>query len=145
MAFDLQYMMASSDAGVFAMSGDTGDSSAAHPQDAGTFPRFIRELVKERGQLTLPDAISRITSLPAERLGLAGKGNISVGADADLVIFDLEKLRDNAVYPNTGHSDTPPTGISHVIIGGSTAIHDNTVFRADLGKVIRKPNETWKY
>ena len=127
------------------MAGDDGDSSAAHPQDAGTFPRFIRELVVERGQLTLPDAVSRVTAIPAERFGLANKGKIAVGADADLVIFDLDKLRDNAVYPNLGRGDAPPDGIIRVLVAGETAIQNNALIRADLGKTLRYPNEAWKY
>jgi N-acyl-D-amino-acid deacylase len=144
LAFTLPYMMVSSDAGVFALSGGD-DTSAAHPQDAGTFPRFLREMVRERAELSLPDAISRITSLPAERFGLSGKGKIAVGADADLVVFDLARIRDNAVYPNVGRGDAPPDGVSHVLVGGDIAICENEVVRADLGKVVRTPNEAWRY
>jgi N-acyl-D-amino-acid deacylase len=144
LAFTLPYMMCSSDAGVFAMTGGD-DTSSAHPQDAGTFPRFLRELVRERAELTLPDAVSRITSQPAKRLGLSRKGEIAVGADADLVVFDLARLRDNAVYPNVGRGDAPPDGISHVIVGGELAIRDNEVVCDGAGKAIRVENSEWSW
>jgi N-acyl-D-amino-acid deacylase len=116
MAFELPYMMVSSDAGVGeALSGDVNNG---HPQDAATFPRFIRELVLERKQLTLPDAIARITLLPAERLGLRSNGKLTNGADADLVVFDLAKIREKADFPHIGSPSEPPDGINAVIVGG---------------------------
>lgn len=141
MAFQLPYMMASSDAGV----NQTDDTSKGHPQDAGTFPRFIREMVKERAQCTLVDAISRITCLPARRLGLSRKGRIAVDSDGDLVVFDLEALTDQAEFPNEGRPDLPPAGIEAVIVGGKPAVRNGEILDATAGRAIAADNEKWRF
>lgn len=141
MAFDLPYMMVSSDAGV----NQTGDPSCGHPQDAGTFPRFLARTVRETGRLTLVDAIRRITILPAERMGLSTKGRIRVGCDADLVIFDPDTVRDCARFPHEGACDAPPDGIHSVIVNGRIAVRGNGITNHDAGKMITFPMEEWRY
>lgn len=59
-----------------------------HPRVYGTFPRVLESYVRERHVLTLPEAVCKMTRLPADRLGLVRKGRIEVGADADLCLFD---------------------------------------------------------
>jgi N-acyl-D-amino-acid deacylase len=141
MAFDLPYMMVSSDAGV-----NSGtDTSKCHPQDAGTFPRFLRRLVRETNRLTLVDAVRRVTVLPAERMKLTKKGRIAAGCDADLTVFDINRVKDNAVFPNEGKSDAAPEGIYAVIVGGKIAISDNRTVCVNAGSAIPSPSDKWSF
>ncbi|MDR2042975.1 MAG: amidohydrolase family protein [Clostridium sp.] len=119
LAFELPYMMCSSDAGVAEMTG--GHAQDAHPQDAGTFPRFLRKLVRESARLSLPDAIRRITLLPALRMGFVRKGRMEPGCDADITVFDLDAIADNACFPHEGDPCAVPSGIQSVIIHGKIA------------------------
>ncbi|MCL2580383.1 MAG: amidohydrolase family protein [Oscillospiraceae bacterium] len=141
MAYDLPYMMCSSDAGI---SGLIGIEEVIHPQDTTTFPKFIREVVVENGQLTLVDAISRITSIPAERMGLDQKGRLTPGMDADVVVFDLEKLRGRGEFAHIGNPAATPEGIKAVIVNGKIAIRDDKIECTTAGKVLRAPNIPWK-
>lgn len=141
MAFDLPYMMVSSDGGV----NKTGDTSQGHPQDAGTFPRFLNQLVRETGRLTLPDAIRRITILPAERMGLSKKGRICIGNDADLTIFDPQKIIDRSKFAHEGRCDALPDGISYVLIGGEVAVDHKKIQCSNAGKSLKNPCGVWSY
>ncbi|MEQ8802638.1 MAG: D-aminoacylase, partial [Haliea sp.] len=86
-----------------------------HPRSYGTFPRIIAEYVRERGVLTLPDAIRKMTSWPASRMGLHDRGVIREGLWADVVIFDYEDIKDNASWE---HPTAYPTGIDYVLVNG---------------------------
>ncbi|MDR2105882.1 MAG: amidohydrolase family protein, partial [Coriobacteriales bacterium] len=130
LAFTLPYMMASSDAGV----NRSGDASQGHPQDTGTFPRFLRTLVRERSQLSMNDAIRRITLLPAQRLGLPAKGRLGVGCDADLVVFDPLTISDTSAFPPKGRVDAPCRGIHAVVMGGAISVLDNELVCGHLGR-----------
>lgn len=106
-----------------------------HPRGSGTFPKLIREYVLERKLLTLEGAIEKITALPAERMGLQGKGSLKPGSDADITIFDLNKIKDGASY---GNPTAPPEGIEYVIINGKTALKKGEIINPSLGRAIRK-------
>jgi N-acyl-D-amino-acid deacylase len=69
-----------------------------HPRGAGTFPRVLGRFVREQQWLSLPEAIRKMTSLPAARLGLADRGRIAVGAKADLVLFDPATIVDRSTF-----------------------------------------------
>lgn len=69
-----------------------------HPRGAGTFPRVLGRFVREQHWLSLPEAIRKMTSLPATRLGLADRGRIAVGAKADLVLFDPATIVDRSTF-----------------------------------------------
>ena len=105
-----------------------------HPRGAGGFPRFLAEYVRG-GTLTLYEAVEKMTAMPARRLGLKNKGNLSVGSDGDLVIFDPETIRDRATFeaPNL-----PPEGIDYVLIGGEVACGHGQILRSRLGKPMRR-------
>ncbi|MEA5152249.1 MAG: amidohydrolase family protein [Oscillospiraceae bacterium] len=105
-----------------------------HPRAAGAFPRLLAGFVRQ-GKLPLYDAIARMTAMPAKKLGLDTKGRLNVGADADIVIFDAEKIADAATFAEpTLH----PAGIDYVLIGGETAMERGETLRRDLGRAVRK-------
>ena len=85
------------------------------PRSAGAFPRVLGRLVREQGWMTLPEAIRKMTSLPAARLGLRDRGAIGVGMRADLVLFDPATVIDRADFEN---SQMLPVGIRTVWVNG---------------------------
>jgi N-acyl-D-amino-acid deacylase len=90
------WVMVGSDASIRAPEGVLS-MDHPHPRAYGTFPRFLR-LVQDEKLMTLPEAIRRITSLPADAFGLQGRGRIAEGAFADLVLFDPAAMRDRATF-----------------------------------------------
>jgi N-acyl-D-amino-acid deacylase len=92
-----------------------GGVAALHPRGAGTFPRVLGLYVRERHWLTLPEAIRKMTSLPAQRLGWKDRGVIREGAFADLVVFNPDTIIDRSTYANPA---ALPTGIERVFVNG---------------------------
>ena len=109
------------------------DHGQGHPRAAGAFPRLIASYVRT-GKLGLYDAVARMTAVPAERLGLENKGRLSVGADADIVIFDPERIADRATF---SEPLLAPVGIDYVLIGGEIAAKDGRVVNGRLGRAVR--------
>ena len=105
-----------------------------HPRAAGTFPRLIAEFAR-KGKITLTDAITRMTAMPANRLGLISKGRLNAGADADIAVFDPDKIADCATF---AQPVLPPVGIDYVLIGGEIAAKDCRAVNDRLGRSIRK-------
>ncbi len=105
-----------------------------HPRASGSFPRFLAEFVR-KGTLSLYDAVEKMTAQPASRLGLSNKGRLNVGADADITIFDFEKVKDNATFSSP---ILPPQGIDYVLIDGQLAAKDCRIIRNNCGKAVRK-------
>lgn len=106
-----------------------------HPRGSGTFPKLIRDYVVEKKLLTLNDALEKITWMPAQRMGLFGKGSLKAGSDADITIFDLNKIKDNATYQE---SRKQPDGIEYVVINGGIALKHGEIVNKGFGKAIRK-------
>ena len=90
-----------------------------HPRNYGTFPRFLGHYVRDQKILTLPEAIRKITFMPAAKLGLRDRGVIKEGYFADLVIFDPEKISDRATYTDP---EQYPVGIDYVIVNGTIVL-----------------------
>ena len=109
-------------------------SGQGHPRAAGAFPRLYAEFVRP-GKLDLYKAVSMMTSEPAAKMGLASKGRLNVGADADVVIFDLETIQDGGTF---SEPILAPKGIDYVFIGGEIAAKDCQVVCSTLGKAVRK-------
>lgn len=96
--------------------------ASGSPEIAGTFPRLIGRYVRQDRELTLMEAIRKITILPAKRFGLTQIGSIEVGKNADIVIFDYDTIIDRADYVNAGRPDEPPLGIDYVIVNGCVVV-----------------------
>jgi len=139
-AFDLPYMMVSSDAG----SNKTENPSLGHPEDAGTFPSFFRKLVREQGRLTLVDAIRRCTYLPAKKFGLKNKGRMKIGSDADIVIFDSQTILDNSGFSIEGKTNEPPNGIEYVLVNGKIVVEGKEVCNKSPGEAIPMECNIWE-
>ena len=91
----------------------------AHPRVYGAFPRLLERYVRERGVLTLPEAVRKLTRQPAERFRLAGKGRIEPGADADLCLFDPARVRETGTWQ---HPDQLSEGMDWVFVNGVPAV-----------------------
>jgi N-acyl-D-amino-acid deacylase len=105
-----------------------------HPRLFGTMPRVLGEYVRERGIIPLEEAIRRMTSLPCDRFGLAGRGRIAEGSWADLVLFDPATVRDRATYKEPKQE---PAGIRMVIVNGEVAYEDGRHTGAGAGRMLR--------
>ena len=97
-----------------------------HPRGAGTFARFLGHYVRDEGLLELPQALGKITILPAQRLERASpsmglRGRLQVGACADVTVFDPAQIRDRATYQNPAQASI---GVHHVLIGGVPVVED---------------------
>ncbi|MPM37071.1 N-acyl-D-glutamate deacylase [bioreactor metagenome] len=90
-----------------------------HPRAIGTFPRILGRYVREKHVLTLEEAIRKMTSLPAKFYGLENKGEINVGMDADIVLFDAERIIDHSDYQQPLLQNE---GIHFVIVNGKIAV-----------------------
>lgn len=90
-----------------------------HPRMFGAFPKVLREYVRERGIYTLPEAIARMTSHPAARMGLTGRGSLVEGNWADVLVFDPDEFRDNATFTSPANL---ATGLDYCIVNGQVAL-----------------------
>jgi N-acyl-D-amino-acid deacylase len=112
-----------------------------HPRGYGTFPRVIAEYVRKKKIISLPEAIRKMTSWPATRLRISERGLIKEGLWADVVIFDYDKIQDQATYE---HPFRPPTGIDYVIVNGQVVVENGKHTGAKPGKVIYGPGRKSK-
>ena len=114
---------------IVASDGITFRDGPAHPRGAGCYSRVLGYYVRERGALDLMTALKKMTLLPAQRLEsiapqMKRKGRVQEGADADLVLFDPETVRDRATYTD---SMQYAAGIRHVLVGGEFVVRDGAV------------------
>lgn len=107
-----------------------------HPRAWGTFPRYLAHYARELGVISLEDAVRKMTSLPAMRLGLTDRGLVRPGMAADLVCFDVEGIRDVATYEDPCR---PPEGIPWVIVNGVPVIEEGRHSGRLPGRALRGP------
>ena len=107
---------------------------APHPRAYGTYPRVLARYVRERGVITLEEAIRRMTSAPADRLGFADRGRVVPGAVADLVVLDPVTVEDRATFESPHQY---PVGIPHVLVAGVAVVRDGVVTGERPGVVLR--------
>ena len=106
-----------------------------HPRWYGTFPRVLGRYVRERGALTLEEAIRKMTSMPADRLGLEDRGRIAEGLAADLVIFDAEMVMDRSTFQMPHQY---PDGIDYVVVNGAITVDAGEFQDVRAGRALRR-------
>jgi N-acyl-D-amino-acid deacylase len=106
-----------------------------HPRSYGTYVRVLGHYVREEGVLRLEEAVRKMTSLPATRLGRSDLGRIAPGSQADVVVFDPETVGENATYENPHRYSR---GVDYVIVNGQMVIEDGKDTGAAAGRVLRR-------
>ena len=114
-------------------SGVARDNKCFHPRLKATFPRVLGEYVRNRKVTSLHDMIRKMTSMPASVYGLTKKGLIREGMDADICIFDAERIIDKATYANCNQRCE---GLNYVILNGKVVVKDAVYLGEMAGKMI---------
>jgi N-acyl-D-amino-acid deacylase len=104
-----------------------------HPRLWGTFPRVLGHYCREEGLFPLQEAVRKMTGLPAERFGLAGRGIIRKGGCADLVLFDPDTIRDTATF---SHPVCCAEGIAAVWVNGMLSYEDGAATGQRAGRFL---------
>jgi N-acyl-D-amino-acid deacylase len=105
-----------------------------HPRSFGTFPRVLGVYARERGLLKMEDAVRKMTSLNAAKIGLRDRGTLRAGAFADITIFDPQKVIDRATYEDPFQY---PEGIRYVVVNGQVVLDDTKHTGARPGRALR--------
>jgi N-acyl-D-amino-acid deacylase len=105
-----------------------------HPRNFGTFPRVLGVYVRERGLLRLEDAVRKMTSLNAAKLGMRDRGALQAGQFADITIFDPERVIDHSTYTDPFQYNS---GIEYVIVNGQLVLDRGTHTGARPGRALR--------
>jgi N-acyl-D-amino-acid deacylase len=109
--------------------------SNPHPRAYGTFARLLGKYVREEQVITLPEAIRRLTSFPAENLGIADRGRLEVGYFADIAVFDPTTIRDHATFAEPHRY---ATGVHHVLVNGVPVLLNGEHTGATPGRFVRR-------
>jgi N-acyl-D-aspartate/D-glutamate deacylase len=118
------------------------DGAEGHPRNAGTYSRVLAQYVREKGSITLMDALRKMSLMPAQVLELSTpaaheKGRLQEGADADIVVFDPSTITDRATYQKPME---PSTGVHYLLIGGTVVIDDTRIVPDTFpGRALRTP------
>jgi N-acyl-D-amino-acid deacylase len=111
-----------------------GGSDRPHPRGSGNNPRVLGHYVRDRGALDLPTAIAKMTVVPARAFDLVDRGELRIGAFADLVVFDPKEIGDRASWEDpTAH----PVGIRAVFVNGQLAVDRGQVTGVRAGHILR--------
>jgi dihydroorotase/N-acyl-D-amino-acid deacylase len=122
---------------------------APHPRAYGTFARVLSHFVRERHVLTLEDAVRKMSSFPARRMGLSDRGMVRPEMKADLAIFDAVSIRDAATFEKPHQY---AEGVRYVIVNGEVVLENGSVTAARPGRVLYGPgvvtrteNAAWRH
>jgi len=107
-----------------------------HPRAYGSYPRILGRYVREQKLLTLEDAVRKMTSLPADRLGLHQRGQLRAGFFADVVVLDPATVIDRSTYDRPHQLSV---GVRHVLVNGVPVVRDGAVTGATPGRALRGP------
>jgi len=106
-----------------------------HPRYYGTFPRILGKYVREEKVISLPEAIRKMTYMPATKIGLRDRGQITEGAFADIVIFNPQTVIDNATFENSHRFSS---GIREVLVNGKLVVEGGKLTSSLPGKFLRR-------
>jgi N-acyl-D-aspartate/D-glutamate deacylase len=126
-----------SDGGAVNPDGPTGRAHP-HPRYYGTFPRVLGRYVRELKTVTLHDAVKKMTSMNADKIGIKDRGRLKEGVFADVTIFDQDRVIDRATFENPHQF---PVGIEYVIVNGQVTIDKGRHTGAVAGRVIYGPGK----
>lgn len=130
-ALAAEYVMIDTDASPV----NPATSASAHPRAFGAFPRVISKYVRQDGALSLEDAVRRMSSMAAQRLGLHDRGFVAPGQIADLLLFDPDAIRDVADF---GDAMRYAEGIDYVFVNGVAVIDDGVLADVRPGRLLRR-------
>jgi len=124
----------------FGMIGSDGSltklgDGAPHPRAFGTYPRVLGHYVRERKVLSVEEAVRKMTSFPAARLGLQDRGLLQVGLAADITVFDPATIADRSTFTDPHHY---PVGVRHVLVNGRLTVKDGAHLGTRGGRVLRR-------
>lgn len=123
------------DSGAKAEDGPLSESKS-HPRAWGTFPRILGKYVREEKVLRLEEAIRKMTSQPATRVGLQDRGIIRPGMAADITVFDPETIRDVATFQDPNHYSE---GVKYVFVNGKAVVAEGKITAERPGRALRGP------
>ncbi|MGH8793783.1 MAG: N-acyl-D-amino-acid deacylase family protein [Stackebrandtia sp.] len=106
----------------------------SHPRSLGTFTRVLGRYVREEGVLALPEAVRKMTSLPASRLGWSDRGTLRPGAIADVAVFDPHAVADKATFADPWQLSE---GVVHTLLDGHTVLESGKPTGTPAGRVVR--------
>lgn len=104
-----------------------------HPRGFGTYPKIFRDIVRERGWLSIEQAVRKMTAFPAERFGIRRRGKLAKGCYADIAVFDPLRIRDRATY---AEPRLAPEGMEHVLVNGRFALKNGQIVPGLHGRII---------
>jgi N-acyl-D-aspartate/D-glutamate deacylase len=131
-ALRAEYVMIDTDASPV----NPATTASSHPRAFGAFPRVIAKYVREDSVLSLEDAVRRMSSMAARRLGLHDRGLVAPGMAADLVIFDAEELRDVADFGSDAMRYAE--GVDYLFVNGTAIIDGGSLVDVRPGRVLRR-------
>jgi N-acyl-D-aspartate/D-glutamate deacylase len=124
-----------SDGGALSVDGPTSRTHP-HPRYFGTFPRVLGRYVRELGVITLPEAVKKMTSMNADKIGIADRGRLQAGQWADITVFDANRVIDRATFEKPHQY---PEGIEYVIVNGTVTLEKGNHTGELAGKVVYGP------
>lgn len=132
---DVEYVIKHPRAMICTDSSVAAGSSIYHPRLRASFPRALGRYARDKGVVSIPEMIRKMTSLPAKAWGIKNKGKIEVGYDADFTIFDADKIIDKADFVNFSEYNE---GLSYVIVAGKVALENNRANGVCAGEIYLK-------
>jgi N-acyl-D-amino-acid deacylase len=128
------YGMVGSDGSAISPKGILGKGKP-HPRYYGTFPRILGHYARDEGVITLQEAVRKMTSAPAQRMGFRDRGLLREGYKADVTVFDPKRVKDESTFTDPHRF---PSGIPYVLVNGSVVLDKGKQTSALPGKTLRK-------